>query len=139
MAYNYSADFGPTVCWLAVVWLILAGLSDVWMNQVELYASGWGWGPPQVFILRFKLRVNGLMNMPSWWQSVEAARGLAEMCRVTCNLSSEWHTFTSILILSAKAIHMAKSKVERRKSACGKVMSREGRKNFRTNNTTYLE
>ena len=45
MAYNYSADLGPTVCWSAVVWLILAGLSDVWMNQVELCASGWGWGP----------------------------------------------------------------------------------------------
>ena len=42
--------------------------------------------------------------------------------------SAQHGTFPSVLILSARASHMAKARVKVRKSAHGKVMSREGRK-----------
>lgn len=80
MAYNNYTEFVPLVCQLAVVWLFLAGLSGIWMNsrlQIRVRV------PPQIFIMKLKLRDNGFMNMSSWWQSMEVPGRLADVCLVT--------------------------------------------------------
>lgn len=97
------------------------------MNQAEFKDSGWGQSPSTGLHIEVQAEDKGFMNKPSCWQSVMLQEDWQK--HTTAPVASAQHgTFPSVLILSARASHMAKARVKVRKSAHGKVMSREGRK-----------